>query len=96
METDHDAPPAEAAAPAEADEFLQCRMSIPRSRYHHDRTRLPREVFDKLKRRCVSCPCRAACVVDLKRDPNNRVWEGYCPNSQVLNALVTLTEVVNF
>jgi hypothetical protein len=95
METDHDAPPAEAAAPAEADEFLQCRMSI----LGLDIITIERdypEVFDKLKRRCVSCPCRAACVVDLKRDPNNRVWEGYCPNSQVLNALVTLTEVVNF
>jgi hypothetical protein len=32
---------------------------------------------------------REACAVDFKRDPNNPVWESYCPNSGTLN---TLTE----
>jgi hypothetical protein len=51
------------------------------------------EMFDKIKRRCMSCGLREVCAVDLKRDPNNLVWEAYCPNSGVLNALVELTEV---
>jgi len=32
--------------------------------------------------------------VDLKRDPNNLVWEAYCPNSAALNALVAITEMI--
>jgi hypothetical protein len=47
------------------------------------------ETFDEIKRRCASCGCREVCAVDLKRDPNNPVWETYCPNSE---ALLTLTE----
>ena len=46
------------------------------------------ETFDKMKRHCASCSLREACAVDLKRDPNNQVWEAYCPNSGALNALV--------
>lgn len=47
------------------------------------------ETFDDIKRQCASCGCREVCAVDLKRDPNNPVWETYCPNSA---ALVALTE----
>jgi hypothetical protein len=33
------------------------------------------------------------CVIDLQRDPNTLTWEAYFPNSEVLNALVALTEL---
>jgi len=44
-------------------------------------------ILDQLKSRCVACEFRAACAIDLRRDPNNPVWEGYCPNSPQLNQL---------
>ncbi|HKI15024.1 MAG TPA: hypothetical protein VKA12_08465 [Roseiarcus sp.] len=52
-----------------------------------------REVFDRVKRNCPACSDREACALDLKRDPNTLMWEAYCPNSEVLNALVALAEV---
>jgi len=45
------------------------------------------ETFDQIQRQCTSCSFREACAVDLERDPNNPVWEAYCPNSGTLNAL---------
>ncbi|HEY4980911.1 MAG TPA: DUF6455 family protein [Pseudolabrys sp.] len=45
------------------------------------------DTFDKIRRQCTSCGYREACAVDLKRDPNNPVWETYCPNSGALIAL---------
>ena len=35
---------------------------------------------------------REACAIDLRHDPNALIWEAYCPNSDVLNVLVALTE----
>ncbi len=52
------------------------------------------EVFDNIKRKCPSCSDREPCALDLKRDPNTTMWEAYCPNSDVLNALVALTDVI--
>jgi hypothetical protein len=46
-----------------------------------------RATFDEIVRRCLSCGDREDCVVDLKRDPNNPVWESYCPNASALLAL---------
>ncbi len=43
--------------------------------------------LEEIRRRCASCGYREACAVDLKRDPNNPVWETYCPNSDALMAL---------
>jgi hypothetical protein len=37
--------------------------------------------------RCKSCGYRETCAVDLKRDPNNPVWETYCPNTGAFIAL---------
>jgi hypothetical protein len=42
------------------------------------------KTFEEVKRRCISCSFREACALDLKRDPNNPVWEAYCPNAAVL------------
>ena len=46
-----------------------------------------RKTFATIKRRCTRCDFRRACDVDLRRDPNNPVWETYCPNAATLVAL---------
>ena len=46
-----------------------------------------RGTFNEIMRRCKSCGYRDACAVDLKRDPNNPVWETYCPNTGAFIAL---------
>ena len=43
--------------------------------------------FQRDLRRCKSCSYREACAVDLKRDPNDPVWETYCPNTGAFIAL---------
>ncbi len=45
------------------------------------------EMFGAAKRRCASCDFREACELDLRRDPNNLIWETYCPNAATLIAL---------
>ncbi|HXW23313.1 MAG TPA: hypothetical protein VEK73_01080 [Xanthobacteraceae bacterium] len=47
------------------------------------------EMFETIRRRCKACDFRDACALDLTRDPNDPVWETYCPNT---GALLTLTE----
>ena len=54
-----------------------------------------REVFDKMRKHCARCGDRDACAIDLRHDPNALIWEAYCPNSDVLNVLVALTEVIH-
>lgn len=39
------------------------------------------ETLAQIVRECKRCGSREACAVDLKRDPNNPVWETYCPNA---------------
>jgi hypothetical protein len=44
-------------------------------------------MFEAIRERCASCDFREACELDLKRDPNDPVWETYCPNTATLIAL---------
>jgi len=43
--------------------------------------------FEAITRACAACSCRKSCELDLKRDPNDPVWETYCPNTATLVAL---------
>jgi hypothetical protein len=75
----------------EVDELLRSRMKIlgldvgAIGRDFH-------EVFDKVRENCPRCGDREACAIDLRHDPNALIWEAYCPNSEVLNALAALAE----
>jgi len=78
----------------EVDELLRSRMKI----LGLDVDAIGRdfhEVFDKVRKNCPRCGDREACAIDLRHDPNALLWEAYCPNSEVLNALVALTETGN-
>jgi hypothetical protein len=79
--------------PDEVDDLLRARRKI----LGLDVDAIGREfrgVFDKIKKNCPSCSDREPCALDLKRDANTLMWEAYCPNSDVLNVLVVLTEVI--
>ena len=79
------------AMPDEVDELLRSRMKI----LGLDVDAIGRDfhkVFDKVRKNCPRCGDREACVIDLRNDPNAQIWEAYCPNSEVLNVLVALTE----
>jgi hypothetical protein len=79
--------------PDEVDDLLRGRMNI----LGLDADAIGREfreVFVKIKTNCSSCSEREPCALELKRDPNTVMWEAYCPNSAVLNALVALTDVI--
>ena len=41
-------------------------------------------ILEEIMQRCENCDYREACAVDVKRDPNNPVWETYCPNAKAL------------
>ena len=49
-----------------------------------------RYTFDTLRQRCAKCDQHDGCAIDFRRDPNNPVWESYCPNAALLNALTEL------
>ena len=76
----------------EVDELLRSRMKI----LGLDVDAIGRDflgAFDKVRKNCPRCGDREVCAIDLRRDSNGLIWEAYCPNSEVLNALVALTEV---
>ena len=74
--------------PDENSDLLECRMEmLGLDRYALETT--DRQTLEDIIRRCARCGVRDACTVDLKRDPNNPVWETYCPNAA---ALIGLTE----
>ena len=66
----------------DCDELLGCRMAM-----------LGLDLFavdggiEQIMRNCVDCGHREACTADLKRDPNDPVWETYCPNAKALLGL---------
>jgi hypothetical protein len=94
MQVRYDRSTGQSTTPDEGADLLQCRFAI----VGLDINAIERnysDVFGNLRRRCISCTVRAPCAVDLKRDPNNLVWEAYCPNSAALNALVALTELIH-
>ncbi len=73
-------------APGELDDLLDCRMAMLGLDLAAVES-VEGDTFDAIRRRCTSCGYREACAVDLMRDPNNPVWETYCPNSDALIAL---------
>jgi hypothetical protein len=79
------------AVPYDVDELLRRRMKILGLDVDPIGRNFP-EVFDKVRKNCPRCDDREVCAIDLRRDPNGLIWEAYCPNSEVLNALVALTE----
>lgn len=72
-------------APDELDDLLGCRMATLGLDLDAVES-VEGYNFDAIRRRCMSCGYREACAVDLMRDPNNPVWETYCPNSDALIA----------
>jgi hypothetical protein len=94
MQVQYDRSAGKSTAPQEGIELLKGRMAI----LGLDIPVIERnygEIFERLKQHCLNCRDRAPCMVDLKRDPTNQAWEGYCPNSEALNALVALTEAID-
>ncbi len=70
----------------ENDDLLDCRLAM-LGLDRHVIKQGDSETFELIRRHCKKCGVREACAVDLKRDPNNPVWETYCPNAGVLNRL---------
>jgi hypothetical protein len=71
---------------AASDNLLACRMAMLGLDFDAI-ARADRAILAEIRRRCAACDTRDACAVDLQRDPNNPVWESYCPNAPVFNAL---------
>ena len=70
----------EPTARRENDDLLDCRLAMLGLDRHVIQSG-DSETFESIRRRCAKCGYREACVVDLKRDPNDPVWETYCPNA---------------
>ena len=91
MQVDDGRPIGNPATPDEVDDLLRGRMKILGLDVDAIRREF-REVFDQIRENCPRCGDREACAIDLRHDPDGLIWEAYCPNSDVLNVLVALTE----
>lgn len=78
--------PAAAKAAPQPDDLLRSRMSMLGLDFDAIQTG-DRTTCGELVTRCADCEVKKACRLDLARDPNDPVWEGYCPNSVLLNGL---------
>src|SRR5471032_2685668 len=47
-------------------------------------------VFQDIQKVCAACESRRQCAKDLKKNPDDPVWEHYCPNAETLKALNAL------
>jgi len=65
------------------DELLACRMEMLGLDFGATEAG-HRAALGEIQRQCAACGYREACDVDLQRDPNNPVWESYCPNAGAL------------
>ena len=45
------------------------------------------ETYQTIAQRCANCALRRTCELDMKRDPNDPVWETYCPITPMLITL---------
>ncbi len=76
------------ACSAFPDDLLACRMAI----LGLDLDALESQggkTFERIKQRCANCNFHKSCELDLRRDPNDPVWETYCP---ITATLIALTE----
>lgn len=73
------------AQPEAPDELLGCRVEM----LGLDLSAIKNadNALQEIMRNCPICGQREACVADLKRDPNDPVWETYCPNAKALLGL---------
>lgn len=69
--------PADRAFPDDGlPESRMTRLGLDPAAFH----RADPDTFIDVLRECARCSVREICNADLRRDPNDRVWESYCPN----------------
>jgi hypothetical protein len=71
------------------DELLDCRVEM--LGLDLSTVKDAEAVLREIMRNCPICGHRVACTADLKRDPNDPVWETYCPNAKALLGLAEAT-----
>jgi len=71
------------------DDLLDCRLAT--LGLDEEIKNLHRELIETIRRRCMNCDVRKICELDLERDPNDPVWETYCP---IMTTLISLTEAL--
>ena len=72
-------------APISREELLDCRAEMLGLDLNALENRI--EILREIKQRCSRCASAKTCELDLRRDPNDPVWETYCPNTATLMAL---------